>query len=98
MRRLVLGLTLILGACNQDAVEGTYHADDGEGSRATMILEGGSVQFWQGDTDQPPVTGLYTLENGQVILSLAGRTMTLSVKDDCLHPIEDPSQTICKGK
>lgn len=98
MRLPVLGLILMLGACDRDPVEGTYHADDGEGSRATMTLRGGSVQFWQGDTDLPPLTGHYRLDAGQVILTLGDRIMTLSIKDDCLHPKDDPSQPICKTR
>lgn len=39
MRRLIIGLPLILSACNLDAVEGTYYTDDSEGSRATMMLK-----------------------------------------------------------
>lgn len=98
MRLHILGLILILSACSRDPVEGTYNTDDGEGSEATMTLRGGSVQFWQGDTDLPPLKGRYRLESGQVILSLGDRIMTLSIKGDCLHPEDDPSQPICKTR
>ncbi|RNF35250.1 hypothetical protein [Paracoccus methylarcula] len=96
--RLVMGIVLMLGGCNQDEVEGIYHEDDGEGTRVTMILESGKVRLWQGDTDLPPLTGHYRQEAGRVILSLAGRVLTLSLEGNCLYPIDDPSQAICKSR
>ncbi|MBK4215095.1 hypothetical protein JJJ17_04055 [Paracoccus caeni] len=96
-RQSALGLVLILAACGKDAVEGTYHTDDGEGSSATMILEDGNVQFWQGDTALPPMIGSYRLDDdGQVILTLGDQVLTLTLNGECLHPSDDPSQTICK--
>lgn len=96
MRHLMLLPLLALAACMPNPIEGTYHTDDGEGSRATMVLRSGDVQFWQGDTDQPPLTGHYRAEGDKVELTIAGQPMALVFKDNCLSPVDDPSQPICK--
>lgn len=94
---LILAL-FVLPGCQGDRLEGVYHADDGEGSRATMALEGGTVRFRQNGTSLPEVTGHYRQDSDRIIMSLGGKTLLLSLEGECLQPIDDPSQKICREK
>jgi len=88
----------VLPGCQGDRLEGIYHADDGEGSRATMALEGGKVRFWQNGAGLPEATGHYRQDFDHIVMSLDGKKLLLSLEGECLHPIDDPSQKICRER
>lgn len=98
MRRkhAALALALVLAGCSQSDLDGTYSADDGEGTRVTVKLDGGHVQLWQGDTDETPFTGEYRVEGEQIFMVIEGRDMVLAEEGGCLFPAGDPSQKICR--
>ena len=94
MRSIGLVFALLLFGCSADGLEGTYHADDGEGSRITITLAKGTAEIRQGNA--PTVAGTYRKEKGRVVISVAGRDLIVTEKGGCLFPADDPSQTICK--
>lgn len=93
---LILALVFTLAGCAQSGVDGTYSADDGEGTRVTVKLERGQVQLWQGDISEPPFMGEYRVEGDRIFMVIEGRDMLLAKDGRCLFPVEDPSQKICR--
>jgi hypothetical protein len=93
-----LGLVaiLVLFGCSQSEIDGTYSADDGEGTRATIRLDSGQVQFWQNDTNTLPIEGEYRVEGDQILMTIQGRELLLAVTEGCLYPIDDPTQSLCR--
>lgn len=98
MKYLAALAAILLGACEAPEIEGTYDGGDGEGTRVSLILSAGRAQFWQGDTDRPPLRGNYHQEGEQVILTLAGRRLALTFDGNCLYPTDDPTQKICRSR
>ena len=96
MRSIGLVFALLLVGCGADGLEGTYHADDGEGSRTAMTLKGGRIELVQGDL--PPFSGTYEERDGQLVLSIGGRDIAVTAKDNCLYPVDEPNQPICKRR
>lgn len=93
---LGLATILVLFGCSQSEIDGTYSADDGEGTRATIRLDAGRVQFWQGDTNAPPIEGEYQVEGDQIVMTIRGWELSLAVTEGCLYPIDDPTQSLCR--
>ena len=86
----------MVAACAPSGIEGDYSADDGEGTRVSVTLQSGKVIFSQGYGETAAIEGSYSIEGERVLMNLGGRELVLAVDGDCLYPIEEPTQTVCR--